>query len=89
MLFRSMNFTEHTKIRKEKFGTVVFDTLTEKIFITDEIGSEILQLIQQGMQLPQIISELGEIFDGDSQMIEDDVVEFTEQLKANNIINNT
>jgi hypothetical protein len=83
-----MNFTEHTKIRKEKFGTVVFDTLTEKIFITDEIGSEILQLIQQGRQLPQIINELGEIFDGDRQTIEDDVVEFTEQLKANNIINN-
>ena len=83
-----MNLTEHTKIRKEKFGTVVFDTLTEKIFITDEIGSEILQLIEQGRQLPQIISELSEIFDGDSQMIEDDVVEFTEQLKANNIINN-
>jgi hypothetical protein len=83
-----MNLTEHTKIRKEKFGTVVFDTLTEKIFITDEIGSEILQLIEQGRQLPQIISELGKIFDGDSQMIENDVVEFTEQLKANNIINN-
>ncbi len=83
-----MNLTEHTKIRKEKFGTVVFDTLTEKIFITDEIGSEILQLIEQGRQLPQIISELGKMFDGDSQMIEDDVVEFTEQLKANNIINN-
>ena len=83
-----MNFTEHTKIRKEKFGTVVFDTLTEKIFITDQIGSEILQLIEQGKHLPEIVSELGEIFDGDSQMIEGDVVEFTEQLKANNIISN-
>ena len=41
-----MNFTEHTKIRKEKFGTVVFDTLTEKIFITDTVGTEILQLIK-------------------------------------------
>ena len=40
-----MNFTEHTKIRKEKFGTVIFDTLTEKIFITDQIGSEILCLV--------------------------------------------
>ncbi len=81
-----MQFTEHSKIRKEKFGTVVFDTLTEKIFITDQIGAEILQLIEQSKNLPQIISELGEIFHGDSQMIEDDVVEFTEQLKANNII---
>ncbi|MHC4635871.1 MAG: PqqD family protein [Planctomycetota bacterium] len=83
-----MNPTEHTKTRKEKFGTVVFDTLTEKIFITDQIGSKILQLIEQGKHLPEIVSELGEVFDGDSQMIEDDVAEFTEQLKANNIISN-
>ncbi len=83
-----MNFTEHTKIRKEKFGTVVFDTLTEKIFITGEIGSEILQLIEQGKHLPEIVSELGEIFDGDSQSIEKDVIEFTDQLKSNNIICN-
>ena len=83
-----MNLTEHTKIRKEKFGTVVFDTLTEKIFITDQIGSEILQLIEQGKRLPEIVSELSEVFDGDSQSIEKDVVEFTDQLKANNIISN-
>ena len=81
-----MNLTEHTKIRKEKFGTVVFDTLTEKIFITDEIGSEILQLIEQDKCLPEIVSELGEVFDGDSQMIEKDVIEFTDQLKSNNIV---
>ena len=81
-----MNFTEHTKIRKEKFGTVVFDTLTEKIFITDEIGSEILCLIKQGKDLPQIISELCGIFDGNKQTIEKDAVEFTDQLRANNIV---
>ena len=83
-----MNLTEHTKIRREKFGTVVFDTLTEKIFITDQIGSEILQLIKQGKDLLQIVSELGEIFDGDSRSIEQDVIEFTDQLKSNNIICN-
>ncbi|NIA16724.1 MAG: PqqD family peptide modification chaperone [Planctomycetes bacterium] len=81
-----MNLTEHTKIRKEKFGTVVFDTLTEKIFITDQVGSEILQLVEQGKPLPEIVSELSELFDGDSQMIEKDVIEFTEQLKSNNIV---
>jgi hypothetical protein len=81
-----MNFTEHTKIRKEKFGTVVFDTLTEKIFITDQIGGEILQLIEQDKDLPTIVGELGENFDGDKQMIEKDVIEFTDQLRANNII---
>jgi len=81
-----MNFTEHTKIRKEKFGTVLFDTLTEKIFITDRIGGEILQLIKQRKDLPQVVSELSEAFEGDRQIIEKDVIEFTNQLKSNNII---
>ena len=84
-----MNLNEHTKIRKEKFGTVVFDTLTEKIFITDQIGTEILQLIKQGKDLPQIVSELGEIFEADAQSIEKDVIEFADQLKSNNIISDT
>lgn len=81
-----MNLTEHTKIRSEKFGTVVFDTLTEKIFITDPVGSEILKLIKQGKDLAEIVSELGEIFEADSESIEKDVIEFTDQLKASNII---
>lgn len=81
-----MNFTAHTKIRKEKFGTVVFDTLTEKIFITDKIGSDILELIGQGKELSEIVSELAENYDGDKQSIEQDVVEFTDQLKTNKIV---
>ena len=81
-----MNFTKHTKLRKEKFGTVVFDTLTEKIFITDQIGGEILQLIEQGKDLPEMLSVLGDNYDGDRQTIKKDVVEFTDQLKSNNIV---
>ena len=82
----NMNFTKHTKIRKEKFGTVVFDTLTEKIFITDPVGAEILQSIEQGKELPAIVDELSEIFDGDRETIEKDVIEFTDELKSNNIV---
>ena len=79
-----MKFTEHTKLRKEKFGSVVFDTLTEKIFITDQIGAEILELIEEGKDFPEIVGELTESFDGDK--IEEDVIEFVNQLKSNNII---
>jgi hypothetical protein len=81
-----MNFTEHTKIRKEKFGTVVFDTLTEKIFITDEVGSEILQLVKQGKDLPEILDALANNYEGDREAMEEDVAEFAEQLKSNKII---
>ncbi len=84
-----MNFTEHTKIRKEKFGTVVFDTLTEKIFITDEIGSDILQLVDQGMDVPEIVSTLADSYDGDAEVMEKDIAEFAEQLKSNKIISDS
>jgi hypothetical protein len=81
-----MNFSEHTKIRKEKFGTVVFDTLTEKIFITDQVGGDILGLIEQGKDLPAIVSALGDSYDGDTQQIEQDAVEFIAELKSNSIV---
>ncbi len=82
-----MKFTEHTKLRKEKFGTVIFDTLTEKIFITEQIGADILHLIEQENDLPEILSVLSNSYDADKQVIEKDVLEFIDQLKSSNIVN--
>ncbi len=80
-----MNFTEHVKIRNEKFGTVIFETLTEKIFITNETGSEILQFIEQGKDLPQIVDELRKNY-LENQEIEKDAADFINCLKENNFI---
>ena len=80
-----MNFTEHVKIRNEKFGTVIFETLTEKIFITNETGGKILQLIDQGKDVPQIIDELQNSYE-DNQKIEKDVTSFIDCLKQNDFI---
>jgi hypothetical protein len=46
-----------------------------------------LQLIEQGKDLPEILSMLCDNYDGDEQMIEKDVLDFTDELKSNNIIN--
>ncbi len=80
-----MNFTEHVKIRQEKFGTVIFETLSEKIFITNETGGRILELIGQGKDLPQMVDELKKIYTGD-QKIEKDIYDFVDCLKENNFI---
>lgn len=80
-----MNFTEHVKIRNEKFGSVIFETLTEKIFITNETGTKILEFIGQGMDLLQITDELQKIY-LEGQKIENDIVDFVDCLKKNNFI---
>ena len=81
-----MRLTEHTKIRKEKFGTVVFETLTEKIFVVSEHGGDILELVKEGKELGEIVDELSSNYDGDREAIEKDVVEFTDALRANKLI---
>lgn len=80
-----MNFTEHVKIRNEKFGTVIFETLSEKIFITNKTGGKILQLIDQGRDVPQIIDELQNSY-ADNQKIGKDVTNFIDRLKQNDFI---
>ncbi len=80
-----MNFTEHVKIRNEKFGTVIFETLSEKIFVTNESGGKILQLIEQGKDAPHIVAELQNIYVHDSP-IEKDVNDFIGHLKENEFI---
>lgn len=80
-----MNFTEHVKIRNEKFGTVIFETLSEKIFITNETGAKILKLIREGRNLAQIVDELQTIYLKD-QKIEKDTDDFINCLRENNFI---
>lgn len=80
-----MNFTEHVKIRNEKFGTVIFETLSEKIFITNETGAKILKLIGEGSNLAQIVDELQTIYLKD-QEIEKDTADFINCLRENNFI---
>lgn len=81
-----MEFSEHVKIRKEKFGTVIFDTLTEKIFITNEIGGEILQFIEQGKSFPEMLCQFKNTYKIDAGVIEKDAGDFIEHLRINKFI---
>lgn len=82
-----MNFTEHVKIREEKFGAVIFETLREKVFVTNKSGKEILNLLNQGYSLEKIVDSLTDNYSAtDRQIIKNDVVSFIEQLKENNLL---
>lgn len=81
-----MNFTEHVKIREEKFGSVVFETLKEKIFVTNGTGGQILNLLQKGHSPEEVVNILSADYGNEGGQLESDVVNFIEQLKNNNII---
>ncbi len=78
-----MNFAKYVKLRKEKFGAVVFDTLNEKVFVTNETGRDILELINEGLDITPIVENLCNMHGhGTMASIQSDVAEFVEQLQV-------
>lgn len=81
-----MNFTEHVKIREEKFGTVIFETLREKVFVTNRTGKDILNLLQKGLTQEEIVDILVNSYSAPLTNISNDVTNFINQLKDSGIL---
>lgn len=81
-----MEFEKHVKIRQEKFGAVVFETLREKIFVTNKISAEILGLLAQHKESEDIVAELSKNYTGEPDVIKKDVEEFFLSLRNNGIL---
>lgn len=81
-----MIFSEHVKIREEKFGTIIFETLREKVFVTNRTGKDILNLLEKGYSIERIIETLADSYDVNPQEIKGDITEFVDQLKDNSIV---
>ncbi len=77
-----MEFAKHVKTRYEKFGAVVFDTLCEKVFITNDTGKEILSLMDEGLSASEITERIAQEYEGDASQMQKDVTEFIEGLQA-------
>lgn len=82
-----MVFNDYVKIREEKFGMVIFETLREKVFVTNESGKEILNLLKQGNSPEEVVDSLKSSYGAEADQIKDDVAGFIAQLKDNNIVN--
>lgn len=81
-----MEFEKFVKIRQEKFGAVIFETLTEKVFVTNQTGAKILSLFEKYKDRKKIIDELTKIYNADKATIEKDVDGFISQLKEKKLL---
>lgn len=81
-----MVFEKHVKVRHEKFGAVAFETLREKIFVTNGAGAEILRLLAEKKDAADVVAQLTERYSSNPETIKADVEEFVQRLKDNGII---
>ncbi|KXB03116.1 hypothetical protein AKJ48_04205 [candidate division MSBL1 archaeon SCGC-AAA261O19] len=81
-----VKFSKHAKVRMEKFGAVIFDTLKEDVFTTNEQGAEIIRLLQDGKSQSEIIEELTNEYDENHDEIASDVNNFLRELAEKEIL---
>ncbi len=83
-----MEFEKHVRVRQEKFGAVVFETLREKVFVTNETGADILRLLEEGKETEKIISELAQKYNCNQEIIRTDTNSLIAALEENKILKN-
>jgi|ETNmetMinimDraft_26_1059896.scaffolds.fasta_scaffold05115_2 hypothetical protein len=77
-----MQFAKYVKMRYEKFGAVVFDTLSEKVYITNDSGKEILSLMDEGLSASAIAERLARKHEEATSEMQNDVAEFIDGLQS-------
>ncbi|PIR17388.1 MAG: hypothetical protein COV46_04295 [Deltaproteobacteria bacterium CG11_big_fil_rev_8_21_14_0_20_49_13] len=75
-----MEFKKNVQVRKEKFGTVIFETLKEKVFVTNETGAEIIERLKEKKTPDVIVNELASLYGASKEAIANDVNCFIENM---------
>lgn len=81
-----LRLAEHVKVKHEKCGTVVFEAVSERIYIANETATKIISMLREGKDLKDIITSLSREYNVDEEAIAGDVYQFVEELEARGII---
>ena len=76
-----MRLAKNVKFREEKFGGVLFETRSEKVFTLNPTAAAIVREIQAGRAEREIGRALKERFDGGDGVIETEVDAFIAALR--------
>jgi PqqD family protein of HPr-rel-A system len=74
------------KFREEKFGAVLFETRSEKVFTLNPTGTAVVREIEAGGDERAIIARLIDRFDDRDGAIEREVVAFLADLRQRGLV---
>ncbi|MEK7867914.1 MAG: PqqD family protein [Candidatus Omnitrophota bacterium] len=81
-----MIFPKYVKVRQERFGAVVFDTLKEKVFVSNQTGAGILRLLGEGKSMQDICEELSKGYDMAPAQLSVEVNNFVDELHRRELL---
>jgi Coenzyme PQQ synthesis protein D (PqqD) len=81
-----MPLAKYVKFREEKFGGVLFETRSEKVFTLNAAAAAVVREINAGGDERQISARLKQRFDGGDAKIEFDVSAFIAELRQKGLV---
>ena len=81
-----MKLAKFVKFREEKFGGVLFETRSEKVFTLNPTATAVVREIQAGTAESEIASKVTERFDGSDADIRREVGDFLADLRGRGLL---
>jgi hypothetical protein len=81
-----MKLVKYAKYREEKFGGVLFETRSEKVFALNPTGAAIVREIGTGCDETDLIAPLKERFNDSSGTLERESREFIASLRKQGLL---
>ena len=81
-----MRLSRNVKFREEKFGGVLFETRSEKVFTLNPTAAAVVREIQTGASEREIADRLKARFDDPSGAIEREVVALIDDLRRKGLV---
>ena len=81
-----MQLAKYVKFREEKFGGVLFETRSEKVFTLNPTAAAVVREIQAGGDESEIMTRLKDRFDDRDGAIEREVVAFLADLRQRGLV---
>jgi hypothetical protein len=82
-----MKLAKYTKFREEKFGGVLFETRSEKVYSLNPTAAAVVREIAPGVAAADIVERLKARFgDGDGAVIEREVLAYIAQLRQTGLL---
>ena len=77
-----MKLSKYVKFREEKFGGVLFETQSEKVFTLNPTAAAVVREIAEGGDEDRIAVRIAQRFSGDAGSIEHEVRLFLSDLRS-------
>jgi hypothetical protein len=81
-----MKLAKYVKFREEKFGAVLFETRSEKVFTLNPTASAVVREIQAGGDEAAVLLRLKQQFDGDGGAIEREAAKYIGELRTMGLV---